>query len=115
MYSSGGDLHLDLPTGNSDASQKIWVCSFNIFFIFVVFHPFCRNFCKVCLDCYLYFAVNQNIIVMCFTSIHFTFLQYFEPPKLSYSYSLLLFGNFSAHAHFSTFFLEKTVKMIMRI
>eukprot|EP00795_Rhopilema_esculentum_P000912 gene912-10668_t len=24
MYSSGGDLHLDLPTGSNDASQKIW-------------------------------------------------------------------------------------------
>ena len=25
MYSSGGDLHLDLPVSANDATQKIWV------------------------------------------------------------------------------------------
>ena len=32
MYSSGGDLHLDLPAGNSDLSQKIWVRPTNFHF-----------------------------------------------------------------------------------
>ena len=31
MYSSGGDLHLDLPVSASDATQRIWVSSLLIY------------------------------------------------------------------------------------
>lgn len=32
MYSSGGDLHLELPTGQQGGTKKLWV-SVNTFFL----------------------------------------------------------------------------------
>jgi len=28
IYTSGGDLHLELPTGEREASRELWVCNY---------------------------------------------------------------------------------------